>query len=366
MPLSPSIGGRLNAPDTPLLFRRWQPAGNGARAAVRRRAMDFYASLAHCKFRNQPVALSEKTMALSLRQINYFIATAEAGKLSLAASQLGVSQSAVTEAIKALEHETGVELLRRHAKGIELTFEGNQFLRHARAVAAAVSDAAQAPRQARSGVSGSFSLAMTYTVAGYFLPTPLARFCRIFPNARVNLFEMDRDDIERKLVRGKIDLAVILTSNLNNADEIETEELIRSRRRLWMAPNHRLLHARRVTFASIAPEPYIMLTIDEAEKTAMRYWTHTPHRPNIVFRTSSVEAVRSMVATGAGVAILSDMVFRPWSLEGDRIEARTMQDSVPTMDVGLAWKRESKVNPCALAFRDFCHNTYNASGGQSA
>ena len=85
-------------------------------------------------------------MALSLRQINYFIATAEAGKLSLAASQLGVSQSAVTEAIKALEHETGVELLRRHAKGIELTFEGNQFLRHARAVAAAVVVVEAAPR----------------------------------------------------------------------------------------------------------------------------------------------------------------------------------------------------------------------------
>jgi hypothetical protein len=39
---------------------------------------------------------------------------------------------------------------------------------------------------------------------------------------------------------------------------------------------------------------------------------------------------------------------------------------VPTMDVGLAWKRESKFNPCAQAFRDFCHNTYNASGGQSS
>lgn len=305
-------------------------------------------------------------MALSLRQINYFIATAEAGKLSLAASQLGVSQSAVTEAIKALEQETGVELLRRHAKGIELTFEGNQFLRHARAVTVAVSDATQAPRQARSGVSGSFSLATTFTVAGYFLPTPLARFCRIFPDVRVNLFEMDRPDIERKLVRGKIDLAVILTSNLNNADEIETEELIRSRRRLWVAPNHHLLQARRVTLASIAPEPYIMLTIDEADKTAMRYWERTSHRPNIVFRTSSVEAVRSMVATGAGVAVLSDMVFRPWSLEGDRIEARTIQDSIPSMDVGLAWKRNSKFNPCAQAFRDFCHNTYNASGGQSS
>ena len=64
-------------------------------------------------------------MALSLRQIQYFIATSEAGKLSLAASQLGVSQSAVTEAIKALEHETGAELLRRTSRGIELTPAGN-------------------------------------------------------------------------------------------------------------------------------------------------------------------------------------------------------------------------------------------------
>jgi DNA-binding transcriptional LysR family regulator len=304
--------------------------------------------------------------ALSLRQIQYFIATAEAGKLSLAASQLGVSQSAVTEAIQALEHETGVALLRRHAKGIELTFEGNQFLRHARAVVAAVSDATQAPRQARSGVAGSFSLAMTFTVAGYFLPAPLARFRRIFPDIEVELFELDRADIERKLVAGKIDLAVILTSNLYNTDDIESEELIRSRRRLWAASNHPLLQARRVTFAQIAPEPYIMLTVDEAEKTAMRYWQRTRYRPNVVFRTTSVEAVRSMVATGTGVSILSDMVYRPWSLEGDRIEARAIQDTVPSMDVGLAWKRDSQLNPCAQAFRDFCHNTYNASGGQLA
>ncbi|HSY87424.1 MAG TPA: LysR family transcriptional regulator [Verrucomicrobiae bacterium] len=305
-------------------------------------------------------------MALSLRQIQYFIASAEAGKLSLAASQLGVSQSAVTEAIQALEQETGVALLHRHAKGIELTFEGNQFLRHARAVVTAVSDATQAPRQARSGVAGSFSLAMTFTVAGYFLPAPLARFRRILPDVQVNLFEMDRADIERQLVAGKIDLAVILTSNLSNTEQIESEELIRSRRRLWAPPNHPLLQARRATLAEIAPEPYIMLTVDEADKTAMRYWKRTRYRPNVAFRTSSVEAVRSMVATGAGVSILSDMVYRPWSLEGDRIAARTIHDAVPSMDVGLAWKRESHLNPCAQAFRDFCHNTYNASGGELA
>ena len=107
-----------------------------------------------------------------------------------------------------------------------------------------------------------------------------------------------------------------------------------------------------------------MLTIDEADRTAMRYWETTRFRPNIVFRTSSVEAVRSMVVTGAGVAILSDMVYRPWSLEGGRIEVRGVEDPVPTMDVGLAWRRHAKLDPCAQAFHDFCHMTYNAAGAE--
>jgi hypothetical protein len=72
-----------------------------------------------------------------------------------------------------------------------------------------------------------------------------------------------------------------------------------------------------------------------------------------------------MTATSAGISIRSDVVFRPWSLEDDRIEARTIQDGVPSMNVGLAWKRDSKPNGCAQAFREFCHDTWNASGGQS-
>ena len=133
---------------------------------------------------------------------------------------------------------------------------------------------------------------------------------------------------------------------------------------LWLPTNHALLQAKRVSLGDVAPEPYIMLTIDEADRTAMRYWETTRFRPNIVFRTSSVEAVRSMVATGAGVAILSDMVYRPWSLEGGRIEVRGVEDPVPTMDVGLAWRRHAKLDPCAQAFHDFCHMTYNAAGAE--
>jgi DNA-binding transcriptional LysR family regulator len=116
-----------------------------------------------------------------------------------------------------------------------------------------------------------------------------------------------------------------------------------------------------VTLRDIRPEPYITLTIDEAEDTTLRYWRQYGSAPNVTFRTSSMEAIRNLVATGAGVTILSDMVYRPWSLEGDRLEAMSMFEPIPSMDVGIAWKRGAKLTRYAKAFRDSCHATFNAS-----
>lgn len=60
-------------------------------------------------------------------------------------------------------------------------------------------------------------------------------------------------------------------------------------------------------------------------------------QPNVDYRSSSIEAVRSLVAAGRGVTILSDLVYRPWSLDGHRIVRRQLADPVPSMDVGLVW-----------------------------
>jgi DNA-binding transcriptional LysR family regulator len=301
-------------------------------------------------------------MAISLRQFRYFIAAAEGGSVTRAAFELGVSQSALTAAIKSLEGEIGAKLFTRHGKGVKLTFEGSQFLQHARNVMAAVLDATQAARQAPTGVEGRFSLAVTYTVAGYFLAAALARFRRLFPGVSIELHEMHRIEIEERLIDGSIDIGVILISNLARDAQIDTDLLIQSRRRLWLPSNHPLLHAKTILLRHVAPEPYIMLLIDEADETAMQYWHRARLQPNIVFRTSSVEAVRSMVANGQGVAILSDMVYRPWSLEGGRIEARSLNEPVPSMDVGLVWKRAAQINRAAQAFREFCHAMYNSAG----
>ena len=71
-------------------------------------------------------------MELSLRQLRYFIAAADAGQVSKAARNLNVSQSVVTTAIRQLEEMVGATLFERHQSGISLTYEGNRFLDHAR------------------------------------------------------------------------------------------------------------------------------------------------------------------------------------------------------------------------------------------
>ena len=269
--------------------------------------------------------------------------------------EINISQSAITAAIKSLEEIIGASLFERHSSGVSLTYEGNLFLDHARHIVAAVDEAVRLPRRVRENVKGSIELAVSYTVAGYFLSSHLARFSRGFPNVHVNLAEADRPEIEEGLIAGNFDLAVMLTSNIVNQEDILYDTLLRSRRRLWVDAHHPFLELPNVSLQEISTQPYIMLTVDEASNTAQRYWNRTKYRPNTIFRTFSVEAVRSMVSNGMGVAILSDMVYRPWSLEGRRVEVVSVSDDIPTMDVGLAWLRSSEVSSAASAFIKFMH-----------
>ena len=192
---------------------------------------------------------------------------------------------------------------------------------------------------------------------GYFLPNHLEKLRRIFPKLDIQLSELNREAIEEGLLSNRYDISVLLTSNVLNSD-LTTETLLGSRRRLWVAAKHHLLQRESIGLKEITEEPYIMLTVDEAAHTSMKYWSKASYQPSVTLRTSSVEAVRSMVANGQGVAILSDMVFRPWSLEGKRIETIVLRDPVPAMDVGLAWRRNAQFTAPMEAFRSYFRQTF--------
>jgi DNA-binding transcriptional LysR family regulator len=101
-----------------------------------------------------------------------------------------------------------------------------------------------------------------------------------------------------------------------------------------------------------------MLTVDEAAHTTMKYWGKTNFRPKTKLRTSSVEATRSMVANGQGVTILSDMVYRPWSLEGKRLETVSTDIEIPTMDVGIAWRKGTEFSPAMHLLVDYFKQSF--------
>ncbi|WP_315834028.1 LysR family transcriptional regulator [Bradyrhizobium prioriisuperbiae] len=295
-------------------------------------------------------------MSISFRQIRYFVATAEQGQITQAAIALAVSQSAITTAIKDLEATVGVDLFVRSPQGMELTEAGRQFMFHAYDILNKVQEVTTLTIPTDS-VEGSLTVAATYTVIGYFLPNHLEKLKRHFPKLDIQLIELNREAIEEGLLTNRYDMAVLLTSNVLNPD-LSTETLLSSKRRLWVASKHPLLQHESVGLKEVSAEPYIMLTVDEAAHTALKYWSKTPDQPRVTLRTSSVEAVRSMVANGQGVAILSDMVLRPWSLEGRRIATIVLRDLVPAMDVGLAWKRNAKFTPPMEVFRSYFRQAF--------
>jgi len=295
-------------------------------------------------------------MSFSVRQLRYFVATAEYGQVSQAAIKQSISQSAITAAIKDLEHIVGAPLFNRTPHGMELTSVGRQFLSHAYEILAKIDEALHL-NFIDSDVEGELVVAATYTVIGYFLPMHIERMRRLFPKLKVQLYEVNRESIEEGLLTNRYDLSVLLTSNILNP-MLTTETLLSSVRRLWVPAQHPLLGKDGVGLREVSQEPYIMLTVDEAAQSSLKYWSKTTHQPNVVLRTSSVEAVRSMVANNQGVAILSDMVHRPWSLEGRRIETINIQDPVPPMDVGLAWRAGSSFTPAMLAFRSYFQHAF--------
>lgn len=288
---------------------------------------------------------------LSLRQIRYFVAAAETQKVSAAASNLGISQSAVTVAIKELEGQLGVSLIRRRIGGIELTQDGQKFLHHARNIEANIVDAMNSMLNKEARTTGNIRLGVTYTGAGYFLLPVLARFRRAYPNVIFHLVEMDRSGLEQALESDDIDLALVIISNLSKNHHLRHQILIRSPRTLWLSSGHRLNRLPTISLQDLRDEAYVQFASDEAPISARRYLKKI--KPKVLFSTSSMEAVRGIVATGAAVTVLAHLVYRPWSLDGGRVESRPLADPLPTLDLGIVWSARKTLSDAERKFIDY-------------
>lgn len=270
--------------------------------------------------------------------------------MSGAARVLSISQSSVTEAIRALEDDLGVALFERQARGLVITHRGSSFLRHARQILADVAAARASLREDAEQATGRLSLGVTSLVAGYVLSDILQRFRRAHPLIALNVIEETGEYLQHLLIGGELDVAVLLTSSVRDRMALHVETLAVSPYRLWLPMGHALAQQESIALEELAGQPLIQLMVDEIEESTRLLTAALPVKPDVAFRTRSVEAVRSLVATGAGLAVLPSLVYRPWSLEGDRIEIRDVSGDLPTVQVGLAWRRGAPLSGPALNF----------------
>lgn len=275
-------------------------------------------------------------MPFTLKQIRYFLAVAEAEQVSAAARAVNISQSALTLAIRDLEAELGTKLFVRKPTGLQLTQEGHRFLTHAEEIDGQVTRALHSVKSAEDPLTGTLRIGTTDTLSGYFLMPQLARFRREHPDVHIQLTEVVRPDLEAKLLAQEIDLALLLTSNVRSRKELKVETFHRSRRCLWTAAGHPLAEKPQVSIRDLETYPIVLLHTDEAEASARSIWASFSLKPNVIFESASIEAVRNMVGQGLAITVLSDVVYRPWTVDGLRVMKRELEEELPSMDVGIA------------------------------
>lgn len=288
-------------------------------------------------------------MRVTLRQLTHFVAAAHTGQVSRAATRCFVSQPTLTTSLKNLEDFLQIRLFTRHAEGLRLTVQGETFLRHAEHVLETLDTAVQESRAATSAVTGKIQIPLTDTISQYLLPRILLPIQRQLPGIELEFIEEPREQIESKLHEGRYEFALLLVSNLAAAPGIRVETLHRSPRRLWTAMGHPLSTRESVTLTEIEPLPFILLDMDDHVRTVERYWGAQGLKPNVVFKSKSIEAVRSLVAQNVGVTILSDLVYRSWSHDGGRIYRTRISSAAPSMDLGLAIREDANLSEATQA-----------------
>lgn len=279
---------------------------------------------------------------ITLKQFRYFLAVSETASVAGAARMINIAQSAVTKSIQELEESLGVFLFERNSRGMVLTQEGHRFQASARKVIAAVAEAGQLARGKVETLTGNLTIGVTSLVAGYYLADLFARFQRSHPSVNISVVEDSPQFLEHLLINGEVDLAIMVSNALGDPQALVVEELTSSPNRVWMASSHVLAERQELTLAECAAHPQVVLEADRVEGVLSAVWSRYGLHPQVLMRTSSLEAVRSLVGIGAGITILPDFLYRPWTLDADHIDVRSLRDAVPSINVGLVWRRGSR------------------------
>ena len=143
---------------------------------------------------------------MNINQLRYFVAVAEQRSFTKAANQYYLSQTAVTQQVRALEETLGVQLLDRNSRPVSLTPAGAVFLTEAKAILEQMNSAVSRARDASTGLVGSVRIGYTKGYERSDLSNKLRAFHRDYPNILLTCFRCDTDMLAAGLLNGEYDI----------------------------------------------------------------------------------------------------------------------------------------------------------------
>lgn len=288
------------------------------------------------------------TVNITLRQLRAFLAVAELGRFNLAASEMGLTQSAVSILIRELENEMGVRLFDRHTRMVSLSVTGREFLPQARKVLHDLDQATRGVRDSAALKSGQVTIAAAIVLAATMVPPILATFMDRYPGVSVQLCDMAEERIRIALRRNEVDIA--LGTQIDDDPEITATPVIRDRLTLICNAGHPLARRPHVSWAELVAERLIVLNRrnplrDLVEQTMIR--VAPGFRPAYEVRFSSTAI--SMISAGLGVSVLPENT----GLLAPDVNVRSVAliEPVVTRDIALLQHRQRSLSPAAEQLR---------------
>lgn len=240
---------------------------------------------------------------MSLRQYEYALAVAEEGSVTAAAESLHVAQPSVSQQIRGLERELGVELFVRTPTGLVPTVVGQAFLREAEVAVRASRRARATARGGADELVGELVVAAQLGFGTRQLPGALGALRRRFPRLEVTVFEEPGSaELERLGRRGVLDLALMAACEESPADahHLGDEEFV-----VVLGAGHRQLAADRVELRALEGEPWVRFDRDSAlDAVLLNVLRDNELAPATAARVSQTATAVRWAAHGLGVTLV--------------------------------------------------------------
>ncbi|AZE11776.1 LysR family transcriptional regulator [Pseudomonas chlororaphis subsp. aureofaciens] len=288
---------------------------------------------------------------MTLSQLQIFSLVAELRGFTSAASRLGISQSAVSHALKSLEQELGVELIRRHQSLVELTDIGQQLLLRARAILGLAATMEQEAADARGMKRGTLRIgSFGPTSSMKLLPAILQRYRAAHPGIEVHIDEGPDRQVLQWLEERRIDVGFVVLPQ----ERFDCFALVEDQMVALIPSQHGLAAKDSVSLAELCDDPFILTEAGSAELVSRLFLT-ARLSPNIRYRSSQLLSTLETVARGDALTLVAQLSLPEANDPRYLIKAL----SPPARrQVGLAVLDRRQASPATLAFIEQARSLY--------